>query len=138
MFADMGTAPERLEAVAQASESWLRAALADGRYFGWLVTLAEDPSAIVAGAGMIVMDWPPTARDQGTKRAYLLNVYTEPEHRRRGLARRLTAEALREAERLDIRVVTLHASEQGRALYEQLGFEPTNEMRIVLYKETLR
>jgi len=26
--------------------------------------------------------------------------------------------------------VGLHASEQGRALYEQLGFRPTDEMRL--------
>jgi hypothetical protein len=27
--------------------------------------------------------------------------------------------------------VVLHASEEGRALYESLGFEETNEMRLV-------
>ena len=28
--------------------------------------------------------------------------------------------------------VTLHASDQGRRLYESLGFEPSNEMRLHL------
>jgi len=28
--------------------------------------------------------------------------------------------------------VTLHASDQGRHLYESLGFEPSNEMRLNL------
>jgi hypothetical protein len=28
--------------------------------------------------------------------------------------------------------VTLHASDDGRHLYETLGFEPTNEMRLKL------
>jgi hypothetical protein len=28
--------------------------------------------------------------------------------------------------------ISLHASELGRGLYEDLGFKPTNEMRLVL------
>jgi ribonuclease P/MRP protein subunit POP5 len=28
--------------------------------------------------------------------------------------------------------ISLHASEMGRGLYEELGFQPTNEMRLVL------
>jgi hypothetical protein len=31
-----------------------------------------------------------------------------------------------------VRAVILHSSEDGRRLYESLGFEPTNEMRILL------
>ena len=31
-----------------------------------------------------------------------------------------------------VRAVILHASDDGRPLYESLGFEPTNEMRISL------
>jgi GNAT superfamily N-acetyltransferase len=56
-------------------------------------------------------------------------VYTEPAWRRRGVADALMRQVIRwaEAERLD-RLV-LHASEAGRALYQRLGFAPTNEMR---------
>ncbi len=32
----------------------------------------------------------------------------------------------------DFAAVALHASEQGRGLYEQLGFRPTNEMALAL------
>ena len=31
-----------------------------------------------------------------------------------------------------IRAVILHSSKDGRALYEKLGFRPTNEMRLTL------
>lgn len=30
------------------------------------------------------------------------------------------------------REVSLHASDEGRGRYEQLGFQPTNEMRLSL------
>ena len=31
---------------------------------------------------------------------------------------------------LDVEIVTLHASKFGRPLYEQHGFQPTNEMML--------
>jgi GNAT superfamily N-acetyltransferase len=60
-----------------------------------------------------------------------VNVYTEQAWRRRGVARFLMEALMQWArdERLDSLI--LHASTDGRPLYEQLGFEPTNEMRYV-------
>jgi GNAT superfamily N-acetyltransferase len=59
----------------------------------------------------------------------VLNVYTEPAWRRRGVAEALMRQVIRwaESERLD-RLV-LHASDEGRPLYQRLGFAATNEMR---------
>jgi hypothetical protein len=34
------------------------------------------------------------------------------------------------AKKQGLRSVNLHASDEGRHLYEKLGFEPTNEMRL--------
>ncbi len=64
------------------------------------------------------------------RRGNILNVYTEPEFRRRGLARRLTQAAMDWGKANGVDCVILHGSGDGRALYEPLGFEPTNEMRI--------
>jgi GNAT superfamily N-acetyltransferase len=60
-----------------------------------------------------------------------LNVYTHAEFRRQGLARRLTETAVEWCSANGIGTVILHASDDGRALYRTLGFEPTNEMRLV-------
>jgi ribosomal protein S18 acetylase RimI-like enzyme len=133
MFADMGFASsDGFAALTQASRAWFAAALADGRYVGWLIAPADAPRAIAAGSGMLLHDWPPGIRDNGTTRAYILNVYTEPEHRGHGLATIATRAAIDEARRRGIRVVTLHASDEGRRIYERLGFEETNEMRLLL------
>ena len=64
--------------------------------------------------------------------AYVLNVYTEPEHRRSGVARAIMEAILDWSRGQLVARVTLHASNDGRSLYEALGFEPTNEMRINL------
>ena len=43
----------------------------------------------VASAGLLILDWPPHPFDpEGELRGYLLNVYVEPEYRKRGLAHR--------------------------------------------------
>ena len=49
-------------------------------------------------------------------------MYTEPEHRRRGLARRLMAEMIAWCRAAGLGSVSLHASDAGRPLYEALGF----------------
>jgi len=60
-------------------------------------------------------------------RGYLLNVYVEPEHRRKKLARQLIDQALAEARRQKIRVVALIDGCRQAALREK-RLPPTNEI----------
>jgi len=60
--------------------------------------------------------------------AIVVNVYTEPAWRRRGAARTLMEQVIDWARAQGIGRLVLHASKDGRALYERLGFAPTNEM----------
>lgn len=126
MFADMNV--EYSEATAQFTP-WVAGRLSAGTYLGWII---ESNGVAVAGAGLMILDWPPHFIDPQPLRSYLLNVYTHPQHRGQGLAQRLTQMALEETRRRGIRIMSLHASEFGRPLYEKLGFTATNEMRIVL------
>jgi len=133
MFAEMGfPSDDGFAGLAAASRAWFGEALAAERYLGWLVARAAAPSEIVAGSGLLVHDWPPGIRDCGAARGYILNVYTDPEHRGHGLATLLTRAAINEVRRRGIRVVTLHASDEGERIYKRLGFEETNEMRLLL------
>ncbi|GAA5534655.1 GNAT family N-acetyltransferase [Deinococcus aluminii] len=126
MFADMGV--EYAEEVAQFTP-WAARHLAAGTYLGWLVEAEGQP---VAGAGLLLLDWPPHFIDPQPLRSYLLNVYTHPDHRGGGLARTLTETAIAETRARGIRVMSLHASEAGRPIYQKLGFTATNEMRLTL------
>ena len=78
------------------------------------------------------MDWPPHVIGRGLRRGNIINVYTEAAYRRRGLARLLLNTALEWCRTNTIDVVVLHASKEGRHLYKSVGFEPTNEMRLLL------
>jgi ribosomal protein S18 acetylase RimI-like enzyme len=127
MFASMGGFDEAvLDAVLDASGPWTERMMREGRYLGWIT---EDHGRPVASAGMLILDWAPHPLDPaGEKRAYLLNVFVDPAYRRRGLARKLMEICLEEARGRGIRVVALHASEEGAHVYAQLGFKTTNEM----------
>ena len=134
MFVDAGRQDNRvLDAMAENFKPWVETRLADGRYLGWMTV---DDGKVVGGAGMIVLDWPPHPLDpRQDKRAYLLNVYVEPAHRRKKLASRLIDQALAEARKQKIRVVALHSTEAGEPLYESNGFRRTNEMFFVEHAE---
>lgn len=130
MFADNGFAPEpTLAATDAAFEPWVRARLADGRYVGLLL---EDQTGVLAGAGIFFADFPPHWMDPQPLRAYILNVYTEPSVRGRGYAKQLMQAALEECRKCGISTAVLHASPQGRPVYEKLGFTATDEMMLRL------
>jgi len=129
MFRDMGYNDDAaLEAMSRAFRPWLIKKMEAGEYLAWFALAAN--SSIVAGLGLWLMDWPPHMVAAGRWRGNILNVYTEPDYRRRGLARGLMQVALAWCAANDVDAVILHASEQGRALYESLGFTATNEMRL--------
>ena len=109
---------------------WVAQALASGVYLGWFVT--TEQGKIIAGAGMSIEDFPATPRDQTGRRAYVMNVYTDPEYRHQGFARRLLQTLLDWCRANGIHTVALQASDQGRPVYESLGFKQSSEMRLQL------
>lgn len=55
----------------------------------------------------------------------LFNVWTEPDHRGRGLSRQVVRACLVEARRRGVRRVDLRATAQAQPMYARLGFRPT-------------
>ena len=130
MFAASGRSEAVLAPMTAAFRPWLEPRLADGGYFGWIV---EADGGAVGGLGMMVMDWPPhPSHPQQGCRGYVLNVFVEPEHRGRGLAKALMERATDEGRRRGLDYLILHATEMGRPLYEQLGWGKTSEMALSL------
>jgi len=132
MFTDMGLADSKdLDAMEVTFAPYVTRALGNGSYRGWLAE--TDGGRVVAGGGLIVHEWPARpGNPSDPRRAYILNVYTEPEHRKQGLARRIVTTIIAWCRAEGFWAVSLHASADGRALYESLGFERTNEMRLKL------
>jgi GNAT superfamily N-acetyltransferase len=118
-----------LDAVVSLSSTYLKTAMANGSFRAWL---ASDGNRVVAGGAVIISPWPAHPYDLECRRATILNVFTDPEYRRRGIARKLLQTIIAWCQRESFARVTLHASPEGRHLYESLGFEPSNEMRLSL------
>lgn len=134
MFFDMGHRDAaELDAMCAAFRPWLVEKMATGEYRAWL---ARVDDGIAAGLGLWLMDWPPHLIGPGSRRGNILNVYTRPEYRQQGMARALMEAALDWCRMNRIASVILHASTVGRPLYEKLGFQATNEMRLLLKNST--
>jgi GNAT superfamily N-acetyltransferase len=131
MFEEMGYRDHAvLDQVDQSSREYFGEALRTGAYKAWL---AEDPSGrVLAGGGIVIADWPGYPGESLAKRAWILNMYTEPEARRRGIAKKLLEAIIDWCRTAGFRTVSLHASPAGRPLYEFAGFQQTNEMRLTL------
>lgn len=124
MFRDMGI-PAQFEGMAQATAAWLHSAIPSQTYLGWLAVASDG--AVAAGGGLIVMPWPPGPVSMDPRCGFIFNVYTDPAHRKQGLARRLM-DTMHDWCRADgIERLVLNASTFGRPLYEQMGYVATNE-----------
>jgi GNAT superfamily N-acetyltransferase len=146
MFRDMGELPAELhDSLVKASTAYFAKAIPEGRYVAWVAQNRDAPHAphaplpapgeIVGGAGLQLRELlprphPERARLMRGPQALILNVFTERSWRRRGVAEALMRELLAWCRENDVESVVLHASNEGRPLYEKLGFVPTNEMRL--------
>lgn len=109
---------------------YLTVHLPNGTFVNWF---AEDNGVPVASAGIVFYQQPPLYHNLSGSVAYILNVYTLPSHRKQGIARQLFERILEEARQRDTGKISLHASVDGRHLYEQFGFEAgDNEMTLQL------
>lgn len=131
MFTDMGHQDQAaMSAMLLASRAFFAERLENGRFQGWLIESALKE--VVAGGGLVVTDYLPSPTDPFPKRAVIVNMYTEHAYRREGLARKLMLTMIAWCRNEGFGSVLLHASPDGRPLYEQLGFKATNEMRLML------
>ena len=94
----------------------------------WLVSkdflqlIAEENGKLLSTAAIVYYDLPPSFTNKIGVRGYVTNVYTAPEHRRKGLSKMLLEKLLENARSRGIKKIWLGASKLGRPLYEKLGF----------------
>jgi GNAT superfamily N-acetyltransferase len=128
MFHEMGHLPEaELLTFEGEATPIIEEAIGGGTYRPWFVEGASGE--IVAGGGIQLRPLLPRPECRQAPEAIILNMYVQPAHRRRGLARRLLEAMLDWCGPQHIVRIVLHPSEQGRPLYESMGFQPTGELR---------
>ena len=131
----MGELPDDLhDTLVRAATAYFARAIPDGRYVAWVAQAGDRSGEIVGGAGLQLRELlprpdPTRARLVRGPQGLIMNVFTERPWRRRGVAEALMRQVLAWCRDNDVESVVLHASKDGRALYDKLGFRPTNEMR---------
>lgn len=118
-----------LSAMLSTCEPYLSTALQNGSLRCWL---AIDDEKVVGGGAILINPWPSHPYDLECRRATILNLYVYPQFRRQGIAHCLMQTIIGWCRQQGFAAVYLHASSVGRPLYENLGFEPTTEMRLKL------
>ncbi|MCC7369705.1 MAG: GNAT family N-acetyltransferase [Chloroflexi bacterium] len=128
MFDEISRMPDAEGDALEASiRAYVDRAMPAGTFYAWVV---EQDEAIVAGGGLqlrTLMPRPGFVR--GEPEGLIVSMWTEPAHRRRGLGRRVVDAILAWGAENGVTRFTLHASNDGRPLYELYGFRQTNEMR---------
>ena len=81
---------------------------------------------------MTVIPWPPGPSYAGDRLAFVYNVYTEPAHRRRGLARMVMDAMHAWCAAEGITSMALNASRDGKPLYEAMGYAETSSPMMFL------
>lgn len=99
--------------------------------FAYVARDARDGS-IVSCAWLLLVDKPPSPRFPHGRTGVLFNVYTVPERRRQGLARRVMDRLIEDARERQLDVLELHATDDGYPLYRLLGFEDDSSTHIAM------
>jgi GNAT superfamily N-acetyltransferase len=128
MFGEIGgRTAHQLAAHDRLYRKWMKQRISSGELV--LLVIETPGGRIVASGGIWFRSEQPRPESARLQVPYLLSMYTEPEFRGRGLARRIVREAVRICRRRGYRRVVLHAAPRARPLYRKAGFERTWEMR---------
>ena len=99
-------------------------------FFAWI---AESNNEIIATSGLSFLQKPPHFINLTGKFAYIMNMYTKPEWRRKGIGLALLEKLIEEIKKKGIESVVLHATPYGRPLYEKYGFrENDGDIEMIL------
>ena len=101
-----------------------------------MVYVARDEEDIVSCAFLLIVEKPMSPSFMTGKTGTVLNVYTKPEYRNKGYAKKLMTMMLEDATAQDVSVIELKSTEDGYLLYKSVGFEDVvvkyHNMKIVL------
>ena len=117
---DNGGLEERdAEAIRAALPGYFRAHL-NRDLFAYAI---RDGGTVVSCAFLLVVEKPMSPAFPNGRTGIVLNVFTRPEHRRKGWAGIVMGTLLAEAQRMELSAVELKATDAGYSLYRSVGFQ---------------
>ena len=115
--------------VEKESYNYYKKALAYGKHFA--IRVMDDGKFIGTG-GVSFYNVMPTYHNPSGKKAYIMNMYTDPSYRRQGIAYKTVDMLVDVSKERGICQISLEATEMGRPLYEKYGFvKMESEMELI-------
>lgn len=109
--------------LAPALKDYYQRHLADGTFVSWL---AMDGEKIIGTSGMSFVEKPPYFGCPSGRIGLLSSMFTEPDYRRKGIAKELLHRVVEEARAYGCGTVQITASDMGVKLYSAYGFVPNH------------
>jgi len=94
-------------------------AIPSGDFIGWL---AGYNGKVVSTGRMVIWQMPPRYGLKSGRLGYILNMYTIPQARRKGICTQLLNKLIKETKSLRLTYFHLHPSEEGINIYRKAGF----------------
>ncbi len=113
-----------MSAVKEESYRYYQDALTNDTHVAYLIF---DANEFVGVGGISFFKVMPTFHNPTGQKAYIMNMYTKPEYRRKGIAYKTLDLLIAEAKRKGITVISLESTDMGRPLYEKYGFVKMND-----------
>lgn len=110
--------------VKRESYNYYRKALSDGSHIAYLIF---DGNRFVGAGGVSFFQVMPTYHNPSGNKAYIMNMYTNPEYRRQGIAYKTLDMLIKDIKNKGITAISLEATDMGRPLYEKYGFVKMND-----------
>lgn len=96
----------------------------DGSYACFL---ARENGKVVGIGGMIIREQPGNFKNPNGRVGYLMNMYSIPSHRRKGICSTILNKLVEEGKARGVTAFELHATKEGETVYPQHGFKIHNE-----------
>lgn len=93
--------------------------------------LALAGETVIGCASMCYINIMPTFSHSTGKRAHMMNVYTNSQYRRQGIAYHMVNMLIEEAKEKGVTEISLDATQSGRALYQKCGFVDSTECMVL-------
>ncbi len=88
-----------------------------------IIGVAEEDNKIISTSSVIFQKYPPSFGNSKGMRAYITNVYTQPQYRRKGINSKIMDLLVEEIKKRGISYIWLWATEQGIPMYKKYGFK---------------
>lgn len=109
--------------VEKQSYKYYQKALQDDSHLAYLIF---DGDTFVGTGGISYFQVMPTYHNPSGRKAYIMNMYTKPEYRRKGIAMKTLDLLVQDAKKRGVTAISLEATAMGRPLYEKYGFKAMN------------